>query len=43
MAKPCCETGDPEPVPKWKVWIKRAFYLLLALIILFLLWSQIMN
>lgn len=32
MAKPCCETGDSEQAPKWKVWMKRAFYLLPAVI-----------
>lgn len=41
MAKPCCETGDPKPTPSWKVWIKRAWYIALAIIVIIIIWSQI--
>lgn len=41
MAKPCCETGDPKPMPSWKVWMQRALYGILAVIVLILLWKQL--
>lgn len=41
MGKPCCETGDPKPTPSWKVWIKRAWYVILIVIVLILLWNQL--
>lgn len=41
MAKPCCEPGDPNQKPAWKVWMKRVWYTILIVILLILLWNQL--
>ena len=41
MSKPCCETGEPKQTPSWKVWLKRAVYFTLVIIIIFLIYEQI--
>ncbi|WP_299826545.1 hypothetical protein [uncultured Pontibacter sp.] len=41
--KECCRTGDQEPTPKYKPWLKWFVYVVIAGMVTFVMLNQINN